>query len=1198
VAGFVEAPAPAQQYAFQYLGVEQGLTNLAIKTLFQDRTGFIWVGTEHGAFRYEGVRFREFTKKDGLPPGVTGSMGEAPDGSVLIGNIQGLFRLRGEKFERVPLPAGSQIIGYDGIVFSGNQTWIATTQGLLSATVGADGNLVLTPGPRPADPALKRAQSIFVADKTLWWGCATSLCTSKNGQITVMGPASGLSSDLIGSILRDPQGNLWVEQNRKLLVLRAGTSRFSQPDTPLPLGGMDSPRVDSDGRVLVPTTQGLAIGQGGTSFRIAGRASGLLPPVFSVLQDREGSVWLGLAGRGLAKWLGYGEWESFSAQSGLTGETVYEILPQANGVVWAGTEAGLFRGERKDGVWEWKIVRSIGAVPVHTVEAAADGHFWIGTDYTGLARFDPKSEAVEWFGPKDGLMGNLPWAMLIDRDQNLWIGNVKGVFMKPANSRKFGPVPGMTVRCFALAQTPDGDIWAGTMEGLWRGSGGKWRALTQKDGLIDNAVVSLVADKSDGVWVGYRLTGQVTRLSLKGEKVKVTNFPPPEGSAVNITYFLGFDARGRLWAGTNLGVRVLNDNHRWEPYDHRDGLIWDDCDLHGFAAEQDGHVWIGTSGGLSRFMPRARPTQTDPPRTIFTSIVSGKTELDPSRTLTVEYSSDPLIVRFTALRFGHDRDLIFHYKLDPLYNTWRETTDRELQFPALPPGNYRLDVEARDMLSKWSNQPASFSFRIKAPWWRQWWFLGGIALAGSLIAGLLLRRKNAREESIRHALENAVAERTRELSHQYRHDVLTGLPNRLLFGERLHRELLTARRDDSRVAVLFIDLDRFKRINDTWGHQTGDLFLKQIAERLRSGLRPDETIARIGGDEFTVLIPGLADKDEAEQRGWDLLRTLEAPIRIEGKNVFATMSIGISTFPDDALEPSSLMAAADAAMYSAKGSGKNQVQLFKPGMTEAASRPQNIEDRLREALKNDGFRLKYQAQYSLDGRLSGFEALIRLHGQERELGPGEFIPIAEESGLIVEMGAWVLQEACRQMKKWHDAGFEEVRIAVNVSVMQLASPGFEAFLTQVIEETGIDPNRLELELTETALVKDTGDSAGLLDRIRKRGIQVALDDFGTGFSPMQYLHQLPVDVVKIDQVFVRDLDGTPSSIPLVEGMVKLAKTLHLKVVAEGVETQGQFEILRHIGFDIAQGNLLSLPIPPEQAEELLRARVFSLAQAG
>ncbi len=1195
VAAFAAAPGRAQQYAFQYFGVEQGLTNLAVKTLFQDRTGFIWVGTEHGAFRYEGVRFREFTKKDGLLPGVTWSLGEAPDGTVLIGNIQGLFRLRGERFEKVPLPGGGHIIGYDNIVHSGGQTWIATDGGLLSATVGTDGNLVLQPGPRPPDPSLKKAQGVFVFDKTLWWGCGTSLCIARDGEVSVMGQSSGLLADTIGSILRDPQGNVWVVQSRKLLVLRAGTSRFSEPDTPLPLGGIDGPRVDSDGHVLVPTTEGLAIGQGGTSFRMAGRTSGLLPPIYSVLQDREGSVWLGLAGRGLAKWLGYGEWESFSAQSGLTGETVYEILPQPNGVVWAGTEAGLFRGERRSGAWEWKIVKSVGAVPVHTVEAAADGHFWLGTDYSGVARFDPRTESVEWFGPKNGLLGNLPWAMLIDKDQNIWIGNVKGLFMKPAKASAFSAVPGMTVRCFALAQAPNGDIWAGTMEGLWQGSGGKWRKFTQKDGLIDNAVVSLLADKSEGIWVGYRLTGQVTRLVLRDGNPKLTHYPPPEGSAVNITYFLGFDARGRLWAGTNLGVHVLDAAGRWEPYDHRDGLIWDDCDLHGFAAEADGHVWIGTSGGLSRFMPRAQSEKPEPPRTIFTSIVSGKTQFDPSRTLSVDYSSDPLIVHFTALRFGHDRDLVFHYKLDPLYNSWRETTDRELQFPALPPGKYRLDVEARDMMSGWSNQAASFSFRIIAPWWRQWWFLGSCALGGSLFAGLLLKRKNSREESIRHALENAVAERTRELSHQYRHDVLTGLPNRLLFGERLHRELLTARRDDSRVAVLFIDLDRFKRINDTWGHQTGDLFLKQIAERLRSGLRADETIARIGGDEFTVLIPGLPDKDEAERRGWELLRTLEAPFRIEGKNVFATMSIGISTFPDDALESSALMAAADAAMYSAKGSGKNQVQLFKAGMTEAASRPQNIEDRLREALKNGGFRLRYQAQYSLDGRLSGFEALLRLHGQEREVGPGEFIPIAEESGLIVEMGAWVLREACTQMKTWNDAGFTEIRIAVNVSVMQLAHAGFEDTLLQVIEDTGIDPNYLELELTETALVKDTGDSAGLLDRIRKRGIQVALDDFGTGFSPMQYLHQLPVDVVKIDQVFVRDLDGSPSSIPLVEGMVKLAKTLHLKVVAEGVETQGQFEILRHIGFDVAQGNLLSLPVPPDKAEELLRARVFTMA---
>jgi len=1187
--------AHAQQYAFQYFGVEQGLTNLGVKTLFQDRTGFIWVGTEHGVFRYEGVRFREFTNKDGLPPGVTGSIGEAPDGSVLVGNIGGLYRLRGERFERVPLPGNARILGYANILLDGKQSWIATDRVLISITVGKDNKLILQPGPPPPDAGLKSAQSIFVQNKTLWWGCGNSLCRSEGGRIEVLGEAAGLRSEPVNAILRDGKGNLWVEQNRKLLVLRAGSSKFSEPDTKLPNTGMGSPQLDNAGRMLVPTTEGLAIGQG-TSFHVAGRASGLLPPVYCVLQDREGSVWLGLAGRGLAKWLGYGEWESFSAQSGLTGETVYEILPENNGLVWAGTEAGLFRGEHKGDKWTWSIEKSIGAVPVHTVEAASDGHLWIGTDYTGVARFDPKTGAVQTFGAKEGLTSKLPWAMLIDSDQNVWVGTVRGVFVKPAKASSFEFIPDVLDRCFALAQAPNGDIWVGTMKGLWRRSGGHWQYLGIKEGLIDNAVVALTADKFGAVWVGYRLNGVITKVQIEGDKPKFTHYRPDPGSPINITYFLGFDAAGKLWAGTNLGVRVFDAKGHEEQFDHRDGLIWDDCDLHGFAAEPDGHVWIGTSGGLSRFLRRANIATTDPPRTVFTSIVSGKTALDPaSHGFTVDYSSDPLVAHFTALRFAHDRDLMFRYKLQPLYKTWRETQDRELQFPALPPNNYRLDVEARDATSNWSDQPASFEFRVNAPWWRQWWFLGGCALAGAGFAGVLLKRRNIREETIRHELENAVAERTRELSHQYRHDVLTGLPNRLLFGERLHRELLTAKRDDSRVAVLFIDLDRFKRINDTWGHQTGDLFLKQISERLRTSLRPDETIARIGGDEFTVLIPGLYGREDASRRGWELLRALEAPIRIEGKNVFATMSVGISTFPDDALEASALMAAADAAMYQAKAAGKNQVQLFEAGMTEAASRPQNIEDRLRDALKNGGFRLLYQAQYTIDGRLSGFEALLRIRGHERDLGPTEFIPIAEESGLIVEMGACVLHEACIQGMKLHDAGFNDIRISVNVSVMQLAYAGFEEQLMQTIAETGIDPNRLELELTETALVKDTGDSAGLLNRIRKRGIHIALDDFGTGFSPMQYLHQLPVDVVKIDQVFVRDLDGQPSSVPLVEGMVKLAKTLELRVVAEGVETQGQFDILREIGFDVAQGNLLSLPVPADQAEALLRSGVLTPA---
>jgi diguanylate cyclase (GGDEF)-like protein len=1192
---FACASARAQQYSFQYFGVDQGLTNLTAKSLFQDQIGFIWVATENGIFRYEGERFRKFGEKEGLPSSVNASIGEAPDGSVLIGKPQGLFRLKSDHFEPVQLGRKAGIWSYNGIVHDGSGTWVATDAGLLSVSVGPDGSLTAQSGPQPPSDSLLRAQSVFVGGASVWWGCGNSLCQYSDGQVTVRGLESGVEAAPVASITRDRSGNIWIAQRRHLRVLHSGASRFEDPRTPLPVVSPGAPRVDSQGRLLVPTNEGLAIGDGST-FHIAGRSSGILPPVYSVLQDRGGSVWLGLAGRGLVRWLGYGLWESFTAGSGLSGETVYEILPRPDGTVWTGGEAGLFRGKRLNSKWTWEFVKSVGAIPIHAVQPAPDGAIWLGSDSSGVGRLDPKTERVHWFSAADGLEGQNFWAVLIDRSGVIWAGSDKGLFRADPGSVRFhhveqaGSNDATLSRVFALIQAPNGDIWAGSATGVWRYSNGAWARYTMAQGLRDKTVLALAAASNGDLWIGYRLTGVISRLRLNGSSPKFEHFDPPAGQPINITYFLGFDARGHLWAGTNLGVLTRDENGRWDQYDHRDGLIWDDCDLHGFALEPDGHIWIGTSAGLSRFLPDAARARSEPPRTVFTSVMRGRTEMDAARPFSFNYSSDPLITHFTSLHFGRDRDILFRYRLSPISKTWSETSDRELQFPAMPPGKYRLEVEARDTRSNWGGIPASIDFEVIAPLWRRWWFITGVVLAFGLLVGYILRRKNAREEAIRSALETAVLERTKELSHQYRHDVLTGLPNRLLFGEQLQSQLFAAHRQKVCVGVLFIDLDRFKRINDTWGHHTGDQFLKRISDRLLSGLRPGETIARIGGDEFIVLIPGLQRREDAALRGRDLQRVLDEPIAVEGKNVFATMSVGIATFPDDALEAGALMAAADAAMYSAKGSGKNQVRLFEPDMKEAASRPQNIEDRLREALRNDGFRLRYQPQCSLDGRILGFEALLRIAGMEEELGPAEFIPVAEESGLIVEMGAWVLREACRQMKEWQALGLAHARVAVNVSPVQLAREDFEPTLLRILSETGLDPGLLDLELTETALVKNTGDSAGLLKRCRARGIRVALDDFGTGFSPMHYLHQLPVDVVKIDRVFIRDLDGNPSSAPLVEGMVRLARMLSLKIVAEGVETMAQFDVLREIGFDTAQGNLLAPPQTADEAEELLRAR--------
>lgn len=1187
--------AQAQQYSFQYYGIDQGLTNLTAKSLFQDRIGFIWVGTENGIFRYEGERFRKFSEKEGLPSSVNASLGEAPDGSVLIGKPQGLFRLKSDRFEPVVLPGKGGVWGYNAILRDGQRTWVATDKGLVTIASGPNGGLVAQSGPRAPSDALIRAQSVFVAGGAVWWGCGSSLCEFSGGKVTVRGAEAGVEAAPVASIVRDRSGDLWIAQKRHLRVLHSGGSRFEDPETPLPVVSPGAPVLDSEGRLLVPTNEGVAIREG-SAFRLAGRASGVLPPVYSVLQGRGGTVWLGLAGRGLAKWLGYGQWESFSAPSGLTGETVYEILPGSDDNAWVGTEAGFFRGRRANGNWTWSLMQSVGAIPVHAVQKAPDASIWLGSDSNGVGRFDPKTERVRWFSAADGLAGQNFWAVLIDRTGAIWAGSDKGLFRSAPGSVRFRRVEEVVskdselVRLFALTQAPNGDIWAGSAAGVWRYSKGAWTRYTTADGLRDKTVTALAAAENGDLWIGYRLSGVITQLRLRGASAEFNHFEPPAGQAINITYFLGFDARRHLWVGTNLGLLTRDEDGRWDQYDHRDGLIWDDCDLHGFAAEPDGHIWIGTAGGLSRFLPSAVHPQPEPPRTIFTSVLRGKSEMDPAHAFSVPYSSDSLITRFTSLYFGRDRDILFRYRLTPASKTWRETSDRELQFPAMPSGKYRLEVEARDTRGRWSGTRASLDFEVIAPWWQRWWFVTCVIAACAVFVGYILRRRNARQEAIRGALEEAVLERTKELSHQYRHDVLTGLPNRLLFGEQLHRELLAAHRAKRCVGVLFIDLDRFKRINDTWGHQTGDLFLKRIADRLLSALRPGETIARIGGDEFIVLIPGLKERNEAAVRGRELRRALHDPIGLEGKNVFATMSVGIATFPDDALEAGALMAAADAAMYSSKASGRNQVRLFEPDMKEAASRPQNIEDRLREALRNDGFCLRYQPQCSLDGRILGLEALLRISGMEEELGPSEFIPVAEESGLIFDIGEWVLREACRQMREWRERGLVHARIAVNVSPVHLAHEDFEPALLRILSETGLDPAFLDLELTETALVKNTGDSAGLLRRCRERGIRVALDDFGTGFSPLHYLHQLPVDVVKIDRVFIADLDGNPSSAPLVEGMVRLARILSLKVIAEGVETTAQFEVLREIGFDMAQGNLLATPKTAAEAEELLRVR--------
>lgn len=437
------------------------------------------------------------------------------------------------------------------------------------------------------------------------------------------------------------------------------------------------------------------------------------------------------------------------------------------------------------------------------------------------------------------------------------------------------------------------------------------------------------------------------------------------------------------------------------------------------------------------------------------------------------------------------------------------------------------------------------------------------------------------------------------LDHHAHYDALTDLPNRFLFRERLNRAITQAQRYHTQVGVLFLDLDGFKHINDTLGHQQGDTALLEVTRRIQPLLRQSDTLARMGGDEFMIILPAIRTPKSAARVAQKCLDALSAPMQLDGHEVYVGSSIGISIFPDDAQDAEQLHRNADAAMYQVKAHGKNGFEFFTPDLTTESREWLDLRADLQHALENDQLMLHYQPQFRMDGALIGFEALLRWEHPTLGMVPSAtFISIAEECGLILPIGNWVLREACRQMAAWRRDGFPDLVVSVNVSAVQLEQDDWMATVKRVLKQTGLPPSQLELDLTEGVVMQDVQQMAARLGRLRKLGVRVAIDDFGSGYSSLNYLQQLSVDTLKIDSSFVHAIDQSTidgHSQPIIRSIIELGHSLGLQMIAEGVETGRQASVLREMGCDGMQGYLFTYPMTAAGCEELLhRTRETSL----
>ncbi|HJU82827.1 MAG TPA: diguanylate cyclase [Holophagaceae bacterium] len=945
---------PPGRFSFRRYGSEQGLRNLAVLSMLQDRQGFMWMGTEDGLYRYDGHRFQDFGTRDGLPSSYITDMVEDGQGRLWVGTYQGLALREGDRFKPFGpaegLPEGP-IHDLSAGVEEG--LWAATPSGPFVLAAGHFQGLHGWPGGAASAVCYRGSSQGWVA---LWSPAGPSkgsrILEYQGGTWKAWDEPSAFGHERLDSILQDGDGRVWARSSGHLWVLEPGGGQFheARPGLP-PISARAILRPGPGGSVMVPTDRGIyTFSQG--AWSVMDEQMGLPTSyVRDVVEDHEGSLWF--SSLGVYRLLGRGFWRAYTHSDGLPDDVVWTILRDRSRNLLVGTDRGLAVASAKG----WQRYPGTEGNVIRTAVEAPDGTLYMGGSPVEVLRWNPRTRQVDGrFGAESGLVGKRIFRLVLDGQGMLWAATDGGGLLRadtkaPTLHFESQILPGgsATEYVSGLCLGASGRLYASGEYGFAVLENGTWRRFTKADGLERTHVAYCAERRNGDIVLAYFESLGYTRLRLEGGQLKVLGSPDPASElGREKVYMMGEDSKGRLWVGTGRGVYAVKDGEV-QHFGLADGLVGEDVDNMAFHSDPGGDVWVGTSAGLARFDASAYKGALKPPPTVFLRAALGGKPQPFEGSVRVPHSQNTLEARYAGLSFLGEGFIQHQVRLAGLEEEWHLSDIDEVRYPALAGGDYVLEVRSRIAQGEWG-EPARFSFSVMPAWWQTWWFrLLVVGAAGGAVMAVIrwrlsaLRRYNQELEALVHQRTAELEAANEALRNQSLTDPLTGLRNRRYLGVRMSEDVAQVQRTlrqmqekregraEMSVDLVFamVDLDHFKEVNDTFGHAAGDRVLQQTAEILQQATRESDTVVRWGGEEFLVVARNAARKDATA-----LVERIRATVEAhsfdleDGRTLRRTCSVGFSFFPffhpsPEILTWEQVVDMADHCLYAAKRSGRN-----------------------------------------------------------------------------------------------------------------------------------------------------------------------------------------------------------------------------------------------------------------------------------